>query len=68
MREKIKLVAVVINDEGLSNEHAFQDAYYDGKHFAIDYQNPDFGVLARAFGAQGEKVTRPVALHFRVQS
>lgn len=67
VREKIKLVAVVINDQGLGNERAFQDAYYDGKHFAVDYQNPDFGVLARAFGAHGEKVTRPGDLEAAMQ-
>ncbi|AZM97614.1 thiamine pyrophosphate-binding protein [Vreelandella venusta] len=67
LREKIKLVAVVINEQGLGNERAFQDAYYDGKHFAVDYQNPDFGILARAFGAFGEKVTRSGDLEAAMQ-
>ena len=67
VREKIKLVAVVINDQGLGNERAFQDAHYDGRHFAVDYQNPDFGVLARAFGAHGEQVTRPGDLEAAMQ-
>ncbi|QJQ96909.1 MULTISPECIES: thiamine pyrophosphate-binding protein [Halomonadaceae] len=59
VREKIKLVAVIFNDEGLGNERAFQDAHYGGRHFAVDYRNPDFGELARIFGAHGETVTRP---------
>jgi len=59
VRERIKVVAVVINDQGLGNERAFQDTHYGGRHFAVDYQNPDFGALARTFGAHGEQVTRP---------
>ncbi|MES2564169.1 MAG: thiamine pyrophosphate-dependent enzyme, partial [Pseudomonadota bacterium] len=32
---------------------------YGGRFFAVDYQNPDFGALARCFGAFGEQVKRP---------
>lgn len=67
VREKIKVVAVVFNDEGLGNERAFQDAHYGGRHFAVDYQNPDFGALAQVFGAHGETVTRPGDLEAAIQ-
>lgn len=67
VREKIKVVAIVINDQGLGNERAFQDAHYDSRHFAVDYQNPDFGALARTFGAHGEQVTRPGDLEAAMQ-
>ncbi|MEI8254487.1 MAG: thiamine pyrophosphate-dependent enzyme, partial [Deltaproteobacteria bacterium] len=59
MREKIPVVYVVFNDQGLGNERAFQNEHYDGRFFAVDYNNPDFGALARVFGAHGEQVTRP---------
>ena len=59
MRENIPVVLVVFNDEGLGNERAFQQVHYGGRLFAVDYRNPDFGALARAFGAHGEQVTRP---------
>ncbi|MDW5377389.1 thiamine pyrophosphate-binding protein [Halomonas sp. HP20-15] len=67
VREKIKLVAVVFNDQGLGNERAFQNAHYGGRHFAVDYRNPDFGELARVFGAHGETVTRPADLEAAMQ-
>ena len=59
MREKIPVVYVVFNDQGLGNERAFQNEHYGGRFYAVDYQNPDFGALARVFGAHGEHVTRP---------
>ncbi len=59
VREKIPVVYVVFNDQGLGNERAFQNEHYGGRFYAVDYQNPDFGALARVFGAHGEHVTRP---------
>lgn len=59
MRENIPVVYVVFNDQGLGNERAFQNEHYGGRFFAVDYNNPDFGALARVFGAHGEHVTRP---------
>ena len=59
MRENIPVVYVVFNDQGLGNERAFQNEHFGGRFFAVDYQNPDFGALARVFGAHGEHVTRP---------
>jgi thiamine pyrophosphate-dependent acetolactate synthase large subunit-like protein len=58
MRENIPVVLVVFNDEGLGNERAFQQVHYGGRLFAVDYRNPDFGALARAFGAHGERVEK----------
>jgi thiamine pyrophosphate-dependent acetolactate synthase large subunit-like protein len=59
MREKIPVVYVVFNDQGLGNERAFQNEHYGGRFYAVDYKNPDFGALAKVFGAHGEHVTRP---------
>jgi len=59
VREKIPVVYVVFNDQGLGNERAFQQEHYGGRLYAVDYQNPDFGALARVFGAHGEHVTKP---------
>ena len=67
MRENIPVVLVVFNDQGLGNERAFQQAHYGGRLFAVDYRNPDFGALARAFGAHGEKVSRPQELEGALQ-
>jgi acetolactate synthase I/II/III large subunit len=59
VREDIPVVCVVYNDEGLGNERAYQRALYGGRIYATDYKNPDFGALARVFGAYGERVTHP---------
>jgi thiamine pyrophosphate-dependent acetolactate synthase large subunit-like protein len=59
MRENIPVVYVVFNDQGLGNERAFQNEHYGGRFYAVDYKNPDFGALARVFGAHGEQVKRP---------
>ena len=67
MRENIPVVYVVFNDQGLGNERAFQNEHYGGRLFAVDYNNPDFGALAKVFGAHGEHVTRPEDLEGAIQ-
>jgi thiamine pyrophosphate-dependent acetolactate synthase large subunit-like protein len=62
VRENIPVVYVVFNDQGLGNERAFQNEHFGGRFFAVDYANPDFGALARTFGAHGEQVKHPADL------
>jgi thiamine pyrophosphate-dependent acetolactate synthase large subunit-like protein len=62
VRERIPVVCVVYNDQGLGNERAYQQELYGGRLYAVDYRNPDFGALARVFGAYGEQVTHPTDL------
>jgi len=62
VRENIPVVYVIFNDQGLGNERAFQNERYNGRFFAVDYDNPDFGALAKVFGAYGEQVTQPADL------
>jgi acetolactate synthase I/II/III large subunit len=59
VRENIPVVCVVFNDQGLGNERAFQRHLYGGRLYGVDYRNPDFGALAREFGAYGEQVRQP---------
>jgi thiamine pyrophosphate-dependent acetolactate synthase large subunit-like protein len=56
VREKIPVVCVVFNDQGLGNERAFQNELYGGRTFAVDYGDVDFAALARVLGAYGERV------------
>lgn len=67
VRENIAVVYVVFNDQGLGNERAFQNEHFGGRYFAVDYRNPDFGALAKVFGAHGEHVTRPGDLEGAIQ-
>jgi thiamine pyrophosphate-dependent acetolactate synthase large subunit-like protein len=59
VRENIPVVCVVFNDQGLGNERGWQNELYGGRIFGVDYNNPDFGALARVFGGYGEQVTQP---------
>ena len=59
VRENIPVVCVIFNDQGLGNERAWQRELYGGRIFGVDYRNPDFGALARVFGAHGEQVEHP---------
>jgi acetolactate synthase-1/2/3 large subunit len=67
VRENIAVVYVIFNDQGLGNERAFQNEHFGGRYFAVDYKNPDFGALAKVFGAHGEHVTRPGDLEGAIQ-
>ena len=67
VRENIAVVYVIFNDQGLGNERAFQNEHFGGRYFAVDYKNPDFGALAKVFGAHGEHVTRPGELEGAIQ-
>ena len=67
VRENIAVVYVVFNDQGLGNERAFQNEHFGGRYFAVDYKTPDFGALAKVFGAHGEHVTRPQDLEGAIQ-
>jgi acetolactate synthase-1/2/3 large subunit len=62
VRERIAVVCVVFNDQGLGNERAFQKEHYGGRTFAVDYGDVDFAALARVLGAHGERVEDPAAL------
>src|SRR5258708_703505 len=59
VRERIPVVCVVFNDQGLGNERAFQKELYGGRIFGVDYGDVDFAALARVFGAYGERVKEP---------
>ncbi|MBI4302092.1 MAG: thiamine pyrophosphate-binding protein [Chloroflexi bacterium] len=52
----INLPVLLVNDGGYGILRDTQDNQYSGRRFGVDLVNPDFGALARAFGAEGIKV------------
>jgi acetolactate synthase-1/2/3 large subunit len=62
VRERIPVVCVVYNDQGLGNERAFQNELYGGRMFGVDYNDVDFAALARVLGAHGERVEEPAGV------
>jgi acetolactate synthase-1/2/3 large subunit len=52
VQEKLPVVVVLINDRSLSLIKAIQKRRYEGRYLGVDLVNPDFGLLAQAFGVR----------------
>ncbi|MCA1979729.1 MAG: thiamine pyrophosphate-binding protein, partial [Thiobacillus sp.] len=58
----IPLNVVVINNGTLSLIRKNQFQHYGGRYIDCDFANPDFGLLAQAFGARHHRVATPADL------
>lgn len=58
VRERLPVVSVVFNNNCYGTVKDTQRSMYGEDVVGSDYGNPDFGALARAFGAFGERVER----------
>ncbi len=58
VRERLPVVSVVFNNNCYGTIKDKQLSMYKEEVVGSDYGNPDFGALARAFGAFGERVER----------
>jgi acetolactate synthase-1/2/3 large subunit len=56
VQEKLPIVVVLLNDSSLTLIKAIQQRRYDNRFIGVDLRNPDFGLLAQAFGAQAWRV------------
>jgi acetolactate synthase-1/2/3 large subunit len=61
-QEGIPVVAVVVNDEGLTLIRRVQDQQFGGRRFAVDLKNPSFAAMARCYGIEATIVEEPGAL------
>jgi thiamine pyrophosphate-dependent acetolactate synthase large subunit-like protein len=52
VQEKLATVVLPIYDECLTLIKATQERRYSGRYIAVDLKNPDFELLARAFGVR----------------
>ena len=50
VQEKLPVVVLVVNDGSLTLIKAIQQRRYEERYLGVDLLNPDFGLLARAFG------------------
>jgi acetolactate synthase-1/2/3 large subunit len=62
VRYKINLVTLVMNNSCYANVKIKQASHYQGRFIGVDFCNPDFALLAKAFGAHGERASRPEEL------
>jgi acetolactate synthase-1/2/3 large subunit len=52
VQERLPVVVLLINDNCLTLIKSTQERRYDRRFIAVDLQNPDFELLARAFGVR----------------
>lgn len=58
-KHNLAVVSVVFNDHAYGNVRRIQAERFDGRFIGSDLHNPDFVVLAGAFGVSASKVTTP---------
>ena len=57
VRENLDITVVVLNNEYIGMVRQWQDAFFDGRHSASEYNwCPEFETLAEAFGAKGFRI------------
>jgi acetolactate synthase I/II/III large subunit len=57
---KLPLKCLIINNNYLGMVRQWQELFYENRLSGVDMQgNPDFVMLARAFGVQGYRIKRP---------
>jgi acetolactate synthase-1/2/3 large subunit len=62
VQHDIPVVTVVFNDGAYGNSNRDQREHFDGRELGTLLRNPDFAMLARAFGADGIRIEGPSQL------
>jgi acetolactate synthase-1/2/3 large subunit len=62
MQERLPVVVVLIHDGSLTLIKMIQHRKYENRFFGVDLRNPDFGMLAKSFGARAWRVESERAL------
>ena len=61
-QQRLSLPILLFNDHGFTAIRRFQDREFEGRHIAVDVDNPDFQLLARSFGIGSARPTSCAAL------
>jgi acetolactate synthase-1/2/3 large subunit len=67
VQEKLPVVVVLVNDRALTLIKAIQQRRYGGRFLGVDLRNPDFGLLAKAFGVRAWQVDTDAAFETALQ-
>ncbi len=67
VQEKLSIIVILINDGSLTLIKAIQQRRYESRFLGVDLLNPDFQMLARAFGVRSWQVDSGLALEKAVQ-
>lgn len=55
-QERLPLKIVILNNEHLGMVRQWQELFFDGRYSSVDLPSPDFVMIARGFGVDGERV------------
>ena len=55
-QEHLPLKIVILNNEHLGMVRQWQELFFDGRYSSVDLPSPDFVMIARGFGVDGERV------------
>ncbi|MFM9108990.1 MAG: thiamine pyrophosphate-dependent enzyme, partial [Chloroflexota bacterium] len=66
-QHQIAAIAVVFNDGAYGNVKRIQTEQFDGRTIASDLRNPDYMLLAKAFGVTGRRAESPAALKLAIE-
>jgi acetolactate synthase I/II/III large subunit len=56
VQEQADVVAIVFNDNAYGALKLYQDRHHGGRRIGVELKNPDFALLAQAYGAHGIKL------------
>ena len=56
VQEQVDVVAIVFNDNAYGALKVFQDRNHGGRRIGVELRNPDFAMLAQAYGASAETI------------
>lgn len=62
VQHRLDVITVVFNDRAYGNVRRIQKERFGGRFIASELVNPDFVMLAQAFGIEGVRVSTPEAL------
>jgi acetolactate synthase-1/2/3 large subunit len=67
VQHDIRMVAIVFNDNAYGNVRRIQDQDYGGRILASELVNPDYGLLAKAFGVAGRRAETAAELRLQLR-
>jgi acetolactate synthase-1/2/3 large subunit len=67
VQEKLPIVIVLVHDGSLTLIKMIQHRKYDNRFIGVDLRNPDFGLLAKAFGVRSWQVDSEPSLEIAVR-
>ena len=56
VQEQADVIAIVFNDNAYGALSCYQDRHHGGRRIGVELKNPDFAMLAQAYGAHGIKL------------